>query len=243
MITSRVHPGESNASFAVQGTIEYLLSEEAQELRDKFVFKIMPMLNPDGVIYGNYRSSSLGVDLNRRWKNPSKFLHPSIYYSKALITWLSPNVALTCDFHGHSRKKNIFMYGCCSQTQDNHVNAVIHSVPEAVNQSCDRFFSMKDCKFTLEKEKETTARIVIFKELGILNSYTLECTFFCCDKIKQQIAETDLIEVGRDFCKGIWLASLSRHMVKHWFPQRDTTDAWVRKSSLVEKRQASITKN
>ena len=88
-------------------------------LRDKFVFKIIPMLNPDGVIYGNYRSSLMGVDLNRRWKNPSKFLHPTIYYAKSLIKFwhtsskASPNgIVMTCDLHGHSRKKNIFMYGC-----------------------------------------------------------------------------------------------------------------------------------
>ena len=82
------------------------------------------MLNPDGVIYGNYRSSLMGVDLNRRWKNPSKYLHPTIYYSKNLIKWLMAlgkmnqatnanpgGVIMTCDFHGHSRKKNVFVYG------------------------------------------------------------------------------------------------------------------------------------
>ena len=30
----------------------------------------------------------------------------------------------------------------------------------------------------LEKEKDTTARIVLFKEFGIQNSYTLEATFY-----------------------------------------------------------------
>lgn len=80
------------------------------------------MLNPDGVIYGNYRSSLIGVDLNRRWKNPSKFLHPTIYYSKSLIKYLNANkksgVVMTCDFHGHSRKRNVFMYGCFSSGND-----------------------------------------------------------------------------------------------------------------------------
>lgn len=40
------------------------------------------MLNPDGVIHGNYRCNLLGWDLNRKWLSPNKFLHPSIYYSK-----------------------------------------------------------------------------------------------------------------------------------------------------------------
>jgi murein tripeptide amidase MpaA len=33
---------------------------EAKKLRDNFVFKIIPMLNPDGVINGNYRCSLAG---------------------------------------------------------------------------------------------------------------------------------------------------------------------------------------
>lgn len=67
MISSRVHPGESNASFIMEGIIDFLMSDdmEAQILRNQYVFKIVPMLNPDGVIVGNYRSSIGGYDLNR----------------------------------------------------------------------------------------------------------------------------------------------------------------------------------
>ena len=60
---------------------------EAVELRDKFIIKIVPMLNPDGVKIGNYRNGLLGVDLNRRWHKPSKFLHPEIYYTKSIIAY------------------------------------------------------------------------------------------------------------------------------------------------------------
>ena len=75
----------------VHGLIDFLLSDhpEAEEIRDKFVVKVIPMLNPDGVIHGNYRVSLLGVDLNRRWKKPSKFLHPTVYYTKALIKYFN----------------------------------------------------------------------------------------------------------------------------------------------------------
>jgi hypothetical protein len=72
------------------------------------------MLNPDGVINGNYRCSLAGCDLNRRWKNPSKSLHPTIYHTKKLIKKLHQErgVHLYCDLHGHSQKENVFMYGC-----------------------------------------------------------------------------------------------------------------------------------
>lgn len=34
------------------------------------------MLNPDGVILGNYRFSFSGYDLNRKWQATSQKLHP-----------------------------------------------------------------------------------------------------------------------------------------------------------------------
>ena len=91
VITSRVHPGEAQSSFVVQGLIEFLLSSDpiAVKLRDQYVFKIIPMLNPDGVVYGNYRCSLLGFDLNRRWAQPNKHFDPTIYYTKKMMKKLA----------------------------------------------------------------------------------------------------------------------------------------------------------
>ena len=43
------------------------------------------MLNPDGVIVGNYRTSLAGVDLNRVYKSPQANLFPTVYHTKKLI--------------------------------------------------------------------------------------------------------------------------------------------------------------
>lgn len=61
----------------MKGVIDYLLSNDpkAIHLRKTMVFKIIPMLNPDGVIHGNYRSNLSGNDLNRHWLSPNKDLH------------------------------------------------------------------------------------------------------------------------------------------------------------------------
>ena len=58
----------------IEGVIDFLIgdSKEAEYLRENCVFKIFPMVNPDGVVHGNNRCSLAGVDLNRRWKNPNK---------------------------------------------------------------------------------------------------------------------------------------------------------------------------
>jgi len=62
VLTCRVHPGESNSNFIMNGVIDFLVGEDekAKLLRNTFVFKIIPMLNPDGVIVGNYRCSLVG---------------------------------------------------------------------------------------------------------------------------------------------------------------------------------------
>ena len=83
-----MHPGESNSSFVMKGIIDFLTSEdniEAIILRRNFVFKIIPMINPDGVVYGNYRSSLSGFDLNRVWKKPNQTLFPEVFAIKSLV--------------------------------------------------------------------------------------------------------------------------------------------------------------
>jgi len=54
-VSARVHPGETNASWMMKGLLDFLLGDtfEAKLLRDNFVFKIIPMINVDGVINGN----------------------------------------------------------------------------------------------------------------------------------------------------------------------------------------------
>lgn len=107
----------------MKGVIDFLISEdeEAKTLRDNYVFKIIPMLNPDGVINGNYRCSLAGCDLNRRWKFPSEALHPTVFFTKKLINGLAQErpLALYADLHGHSRRKNIFMYGNLDYENEN----------------------------------------------------------------------------------------------------------------------------
>lgn len=71
-ISSRVHPGETPASFVLDGIIKFLLkqSDQSKVLLEKFVFKIVPMLNPDGVYRGYWRLDTLAQNLNRYYIKP-----------------------------------------------------------------------------------------------------------------------------------------------------------------------------
>jgi murein tripeptide amidase MpaA len=42
-------------------------NREASFIREFFIFKIIPMMNPDGVTVGNNRTNISGFDVNRRY--------------------------------------------------------------------------------------------------------------------------------------------------------------------------------
>jgi murein tripeptide amidase MpaA len=156
-LTSRVHPGETMASYLIEYIIDYLVSNSpiARTLRENFIIKIVPMLNIDGVVNGNYRCNLAGVDLNRQWIDPSKKSHPTIYHTKQLIKRMKEerDLMLYCDFHGHSRKKNAFIYGCARDTSRKE-----QIFPGLMKNNC-KVFSFKDCGFMLQKDREGAARV------------------------------------------------------------------------------------
>lgn len=51
-------------------------TEIAIFMRKHYIFKIIPMLNPDGVIIGNFRTGISGKDFNREFHCPDKDVFP-----------------------------------------------------------------------------------------------------------------------------------------------------------------------
>ncbi|XP_045414024.1 cytosolic carboxypeptidase 2 isoform X1 [Lemur catta] len=178
VLSARVHPGESNGSWIMKGFLDFILSNspDAQLLRDIFVFKVVPMLNPDGVIVGNYRCSLAGRDLNRHYKTILKETFPCIWYTRHMIKRLleAREVLLYCDFHGHSRKNNIFLYGCNNNDRKYWLHERVF--PLMLSKNAPDKFSFHSCNFKVQKCKEGTGRVVMWR-MGILNSYTMESTF------------------------------------------------------------------
>ncbi|XP_060808390.1 cytosolic carboxypeptidase 1 isoform X2 [Amyelois transitella] len=217
-LTSRVHPGESNASWVMDGTLGYLLGDTsaAAALRTKYVFKIVPMLNVEGVINGCHRCGLTNEDLNRRWCKPNPVLHPSIYHTKGLIeylvrVWKKPPLVY-CDYHGHSRKKNVFFYGCaaaeswCSNDRLVQDEPVKYLMLPALMHRISPAFALGSCSFRVERERESTARVTVWRHLGVTRSYTMEASFCGFDRgpFKGFHLNTQHLQsVGSDFCEAL----------------------------------------
>lgn len=188
VISARVHPGEVNASYMMKGVLDFLTgsSEEAMQLRNMYIFSLIPMLNPDGVINGNYRTSLLGRDLNRQWLRPKQSNMPSIYSTKKLLSRLvseastqeTAPVEFYIDLHGHSRAKGVFTYGCApkkgQRTQLNMLKSV--ALPWLVSK-LNPAFEFNACTYNISKSKKATGRVVSYMECGVSMSYTLEASF------------------------------------------------------------------
>ncbi|XP_053248469.1 BEN domain-containing protein 5 isoform X4 [Podarcis raffonei] len=181
-ITARVHPGETPSSFVCQGIIDFLVSPHpiAKVLRDHLVFKIAPMLNPDGVYLGNYRCSLMGFDLNRHWADPSPWAHPTLHGVKQLIVQMYNNPKVTLEFyidiHAHSTMMNGFMYGNIFEDEERFQRQAIF--PKLLCQNAEDF-SFSSTSFNRDAVKAGTGRRFLG---GLLDDtsycYTLEVSFY-----------------------------------------------------------------
>ncbi len=100
-ITARQHPGETMASWFIEGLINRLLDDSdpvSRKLLDEVDFYIIPNMNIDGSIAGNLRTNTLGVNFNREWENPNKEKSPEVYYVRQKMD--ETGVDLNFDIHG-----------------------------------------------------------------------------------------------------------------------------------------------
>lgn len=79
-----------SSSWVLDGLIDCLVGDNSgvEEFltQHNLCFHIIPMLNPDGVVVGNYRTGIIGEDFNRRFASGKRDVFPEIYLLKKMIT-------------------------------------------------------------------------------------------------------------------------------------------------------------
>lgn len=61
------HPGEHNSQWRMIGKIEWLLSEQGRDMRQRSICHFVLMMSPDGPSNGWYRVNAQGIDMNRSY--------------------------------------------------------------------------------------------------------------------------------------------------------------------------------
>jgi len=139
-----------------------------------FVFKIVPLLNPDGVFRGYFRNDTQGLNLNRVYAEPDPVLHPTIYGVKKAIMheYNQKKLHIYTDMHGHVNKRGCFVFGNTVADMKIHLQQLL--LPKLMSLNCVNF-DFTECNFKdsvnnkVDKKgnsRSGSGRAVIFKETG-----------------------------------------------------------------------------
>ena len=111
-VIGRQHPGESMASWWMEGFLDRLLDPSdaiARRLREEVTFHVVPHMNPDGAIRGHLRCNAAGANLNREWAEPSLERSPEVYHTRAAMD--ASGVDFCLDVHGDEELPYNFLSG------------------------------------------------------------------------------------------------------------------------------------
>mmetsp|Transcript_5071 Transcript_5071/g.7655 ORF Transcript_5071/g.7655 Transcript_5071/m.7655 type:complete len:234 (+) Transcript_5071:3048-3749(+) len=203
------------------------------------------MINPDGVVIGNSRSSLAGVDLNRRWCTPNATMHPEIFFLKnsmKLTAEESAGITIFCDLHGHNKQPNSFFYGCNKAPNEGLLSWTKTRLLPKIFASYEPIFDFSLCRFSQEKTKYNTARVVVWNEFKVTNSFTLETSMHGKQKINHfgktrrqgkvmQFTDEDFKSIGLNLLRSFrQYGYLETELEKEF----KSTGGWLKKKKLDE---------
>lgn len=108
LIVGRQHPPEVTGAIAMLAFYETLMADTdlADQFLKRFQVIAVPLMNPDGVVHGNWRHNLGGTDLNRDW---GPFQQPETRLIRNLLDDLDARgkrIRVFLDFH--STQRNVF---------------------------------------------------------------------------------------------------------------------------------------
>lgn len=128
-LMGRQHSWESGTSWALEGALRFLASDdpEAQQVRTRTLFKILPLPDPDGVARGGVRFNHNGFDLNRNWDTATPELMPEIHaMRRAMRQWLDGGKSIDLFLTLHNTESSSYVSGALEHTPDGEMARYIH---------------------------------------------------------------------------------------------------------------------
>jgi len=108
----------------------------------------------------------------------------------------------------------------------------VRMLPKILAKRC-HMFSYKDCSFKIEPNKKNTARVIVWKEFKVTNSFTFEISIYGYELGEEVIRfrENDLSLIGEFFAKTISEYSLLKEQLSMELKE---SCGWLRLSRLNE---------
>ena len=189
-ITARVHPGETPGTLTFNGILKLLVDNDNQMskiLLDNFIFKLIPIINVDGVSNGHFRLNMEGYNLNRCYLGPSPKITPENYAITKLFYFYSSNfkVRYYFDLHADMNTRGVYTFGNALKVFEEHVENVLFSFIFKINCSHVDFshciFTQKSMGSKAKNDlagKEATSRVQFYQKTGLIHTYTVESTYY-----------------------------------------------------------------
>ena len=189
-ITARVHPGETPGTMIFNGILKTLINSDNpinNILLDNFVFKLIPIINVDGVSNGYFRLDQNGFNLNRCYLNPNQKINPENFaITKLFYFYFSKyKVRYYFDLHADMNTRGVYTFGNALKLFEDHVENVLFSFIFKIN--CQHV-DFSHCIFTERSMgsksknemagKETTSRVQFYQKTGLIHTYTVESSYY-----------------------------------------------------------------
>ena len=167
----------------------------AHKFREKFETWILPIVNPDGVVAGNYRSNLQGKDMNRHFfsdQDPDA-KGQRCYEVELLREQLKSRFGeqrgqfkMFLDIHAHSTLNSIFIYA--PESEKDSEKAYIQKFPQMLHQFSE-FFMYHNCRFSCPRYKRNCARLAMNRDFNLLDTYTIESSCYGYEIKRKQNAQ------------------------------------------------------
>ena len=121
---------DSTGTLMFNGILKALLDSENninKLLLDNFIFKLIPIINVDGVSNGYFRLNTEGYNLNRCYLGPSPKINPENYAITKLFYHYSSNykVRYYFDLHADMNVRGVYTFGNALKSFEEHVENVL----------------------------------------------------------------------------------------------------------------------
>lgn len=138
-----------------------------------------------------------------------------------------------CDLHGHSRKRNSFIYGCNRAANGGFNSWTKTRLFPRILARISHVFDIRSCKFAVEKGKLGTGRVVVWKDFEVTNSFTLENSFYGYDygEAFKEFTVDELKKLGSDMMLAI---NQYQNVLLEIQKELNITRGWLKPKRLLE---------